>query len=170
MVWTIRLPSPLLHSSPKVYISLIFFTFLAFIPLWMYTLGAYMLRETNIELPFSRMATSLAYVAIPVCVGLLINRFLPKLAEVLRKFQRVFIPIFILFLLTMGWYLSDWFCFVKTTSNSEPLSTMQVMVAGTYSNLYAYTTVFTDYQIALSGMMLPYIGTWTAYYVYNDSP
>lgn len=79
----------------------------AFIPLWMYTLGAYLSAGTPITLPFPDMAATLAYIIVPVALGLLCNRFLPKVAKMLAKIQKVFLPLFIIFIIVMGKFLSD---------------------------------------------------------------
>ena len=63
-----------------------------------------MLRKSDITLPFNQMAISLAYVVIPISVGILINKFLPKVAAIMKKFQRIAIPIFIILVLSFGWY------------------------------------------------------------------
>lgn len=71
-------------------------------PLWMYTLGAYISQGTELTLPFRDMAQTLAYIAGPIAIGLLCNKFLPKVAKILLKIQKVFLPLFVTFIIVMG--------------------------------------------------------------------
>ena len=74
-----------------------------FIPLWIYTLGQYIMDSDTTSdeeiktLPFGNMALTLTYITIPVVVGLLINRFLPKVGKIILKVQKPAVLITVLF-------------------------------------------------------------------------
>jgi len=69
----------------------------------MYTVGQYVIGDEKIELPpIENMFTSLASVVAPLVVGLLINRFLPKLAKILLKLQKPGVAVTILFAIGFG--------------------------------------------------------------------
>ena len=68
----------------------------------MYTLGKYIIGDDSITLPIANMASTLAYIVVPVCIGLLINRFLPKVKKVILKAQKPVIAVTVLFAIIMG--------------------------------------------------------------------
>lgn len=61
------------------------------IPLWLYTLGTTLPREdgTKIIIPFVSILTSLAVILIPLCIGILVQYKLPKVAKVFNKGLKV---------------------------------------------------------------------------------
>ena len=65
-------------------------------------MGVYIIGDDDIVLPFSNMAITLTYIVIPVCVGIVINRFLPKVGKVILKLQKWMIVITIAFLKIFG--------------------------------------------------------------------
>ena len=70
--------------------------------MWMYTLGVYIIGDDDIVLPFSDMALTLTYIIVPVGVGLVINKFLPKVGKVILKLQKWMIAVTICFVISMG--------------------------------------------------------------------
>lgn len=68
----------------------------------MYTLGKYIIGDESIKLPIANMAATLAYIIIPVGIGLAINRFLPKVKKFILKLQKPVILVTVLFAIIMG--------------------------------------------------------------------
>ncbi|XP_067943391.1 sodium-dependent organic anion transporter-like [Watersipora subatra] len=103
---------------------------LGFLPVWMYTLGQYILKDSGISLPFIGIVQTLALLVVPLTIGVLINRFLPKVAKILLYSQKAIV------LLTMFF----------------------IMIYGTWVNGYAYRMIFTDVRLCLACFFLPYVG------------
>lgn len=68
----------------------------------MYTLGRYIIGDDSITLPVVNMVTTLLYITVPVGIGLVINRFLPKVKKVILKAQKPVIAVTVLFAIIMG--------------------------------------------------------------------
>lgn len=61
-------------------------------PLWIYTAGDYIIGDESvkggkIEFPFVNVVQSIAMLVVPLTLGILIKRFLPKLAKYLLYLQ-----------------------------------------------------------------------------------
>ena len=69
----------------------------AFVPLWMYTIGQYIIGESTIQLPFANMAQTLALVIVPLSLGMLVKRFLPRVAGKLIYMQKPSIVLIMVF-------------------------------------------------------------------------
>ncbi|KAI0214458.1 P3 protein [Lamellibrachia satsuma] len=64
---------------------------LAMLPLWLLTLGQTLLdKDTGVVIPFSRIASSLFIIIVPLIIGIFIGRFKPNVAAVIRKILRPF--------------------------------------------------------------------------------
>ncbi|XP_067943392.1 ileal sodium/bile acid cotransporter-like [Watersipora subatra] len=103
---------------------------LAVMPLWMYTLGEYILGGTGISLPFTNILQSLALLVVPLSIGILLNLFLPKVAKKLKLIQKPCIGTIIVFALVMSFW----------------------------TNLYAFRMVLTDVRLTLCSFLLPFVG------------
>ena len=74
----------------------------------MYTLGQYIMDSDTTSdatiktIPFANMALTLTYITVPLIVGLLLNKFLPKAAKIILKFQKAMILVTIAFVIGMG--------------------------------------------------------------------
>lgn len=56
-------------------------------PLWMFALGRYFVADLpgyEITVPYKNICYSLLMLVVPLCVGVLLRRFLPKLASCLN--------------------------------------------------------------------------------------
>ncbi|XP_067943394.1 ileal sodium/bile acid cotransporter-like [Watersipora subatra] len=132
-IWTFLLGGDIDLSITMTFFSSV--TAIGFIPLWMYTLGQYIINmatepgESTITIPFDQMALALTYIVIPIGIGLLIKRFLPKVAKVIKKGQTAAIVLTVLFAIGMG----------------------------TYANIYAFKVVLFDYQLLLVTLFLPWL-------------
>lgn len=83
------------------------FFVVAFVPLWMYTLGEYMLRkgdeDSELTLPFLNMAITLALLVVPLTIGILANKFFPKFGkQVLKWIQKPSMTLTIIFGVVMS--------------------------------------------------------------------
>ncbi|XP_067943382.1 hepatic sodium/bile acid cotransporter-like [Watersipora subatra] len=103
---------------------------LAFLPLWMYTIGRYILQDSDVKLPFVNIVQALALLVVPLAIGALIKRFLPKVTKALLYIQKPAV------VTTM--------CFI--------------IGYGTWVNLYAFKLVFVDLTLTLCCFFLPYVG------------
>lgn len=74
----------------------IFSSFAGTIPLWLFTLGHTILKDTDIVIPYSNIMISLISLVIPIGIGLLIQRFLPKVAA---RSKRILAPVCIILLI-----------------------------------------------------------------------
>lgn len=96
-------------------------------PMWLYTLGT-LLMETDAQIPFANIVSTLLVLMIPLVVGILMKKKLPKVTEVVIKILKPVTVICIIILLSVG----------------------------IYSNLYIFK-LFKP-KIVLAGCLLPYIG------------
>ncbi|XP_067943383.1 sodium-dependent organic anion transporter-like [Watersipora subatra] len=102
---------------------------LAFLPTWMYTIGRYILKDSDVKLPFVNIVQTLALLIVPLAIGALIKRFLPKVTKALLYIQKPAIA-----------------------------TTMSFIIGyGTWVNLYAFKLVFLDLTLTLCCFFLPYI-------------
>ncbi|KAL4234800.1 hypothetical protein ACF0H5_006442 [Mactra antiquata] len=103
---------------------------LGMIPLWLFTVGTKVLYQTDVEIPFQNIFTSLVGLVIPVAIGMLIQWKKPNWAKYILKGLR---PLMILF-----------FIFVFTV--------------GVYANLFIFTLMRNKPEILLAGALIPYCG------------
>ncbi|XP_033754108.1 ileal sodium/bile acid cotransporter-like [Pecten maximus] len=102
---------------------------LALIPLWLFTLGIHVIYRTEtVTIPFVNIVISLVGLIVPVGIGIVIQKKLPKVAEFLLKLLRVVAVIFCILVFTIG----------------------------IYANLYIFR-LMTPLNL-LAGALLPYIG------------
>jgi len=99
------------------------------IPLWLFTLGKLLIDpKTQIKIPYGNIMISLSCMLIPIIIGLLIQRFWKRGAEVIIRFLR---PVYIVFLVMM-------------------------FTLGVWSNLFVFKAIFP--MLVLAGCLLPYAG------------
>ncbi|XP_067942086.1 sodium-dependent organic anion transporter-like [Watersipora subatra] len=103
---------------------------LGFLPMWIYSLGVYIVKSTEIELPMADMAKTLALLIGPLAFGILLNKCLPRLTKILLYSQKAVVGLTMLF----------------------------IIVYGTVVNSYAFRMVFTDLRLCLASFFLPYVG------------
>ncbi|KAI0214456.1 hypothetical protein LSAT2_000451, partial [Lamellibrachia satsuma] len=79
----------------------------AMLPLWLLTLGQTLLDEdTGVVIPFSRIASSLFTVIVPLAIGIFIRRFKPSVADVICKILRPFFFFVVIVFLPIGLYMN----------------------------------------------------------------
>ncbi|KFM59814.1 Sodium/bile acid cotransporter, partial [Stegodyphus mimosarum] len=93
-MWTVLLGGNLNLSITMTFVSTL--AALATIPLWLFTLGKTILEGTNIVIPYSNILISLASLTIPIGLGLLIQRYFPKVAS---RSKKILAPICIIMII-----------------------------------------------------------------------
>jgi len=99
-IWTIMFNGNLDLSVTMTAVS----TFSAFImmPLWMFLLGEVIISDTDIVVPYSSIVKYGVLLIIPLSIGILINRFLPRVSKFLVKILKPLALFLILFILVCG--------------------------------------------------------------------
>jgi len=99
-IWTIMFNGNLDLSVTMTTVS----TFSAFImmPLWMFLLGEVIISNTDIVVPYSSIVKYGVLLVIPLTLGMLINRFLPRVSKLLVKILKPMALFLILFILVCG--------------------------------------------------------------------
>lgn len=112
-MWTYLLGGNLNLSITMTFLSNV----LAFVtmPLWLFTLGRVIFKSSNIEIPYRNIMTMLVVLVIPIGIGLLMQRYLPRVAKMCRKILGPFGGFMIAFIVIFGvianlymFYLFDW--------------------------------------------------------------
>lgn len=70
----------------------------AMMPLWIFTLGKTIFERANLGVPYARITSMAAGLVIPLAVGLLIQRFMPKTTKFLIRIMKPLSFILILFI------------------------------------------------------------------------
>ncbi|XP_037069295.1 ileal sodium/bile acid cotransporter-like [Pollicipes pollicipes] len=76
----------------------------ATVPGWVYCLGRFITANTTLVIPYRNILTVLLSLIVPCGIGLLINRFLPKVADVLRRVLKPWSVILFIFIVGFGIY------------------------------------------------------------------
>lgn len=79
-MWTVLLGGNLNLSITMTFISTLFAVVM--MPLWLFTLGANIFETNYLQIPYRNILTSLFILAFCIGIGLIIQRFRPKLAKV----------------------------------------------------------------------------------------
>ena len=125
-IWTLMFGGNLNLSVTMTAIS----TFAAFfmIPLWLFTLGRVIFSEGNIVIPYYKIVTYAFCLVVPLSIGILITRYLPKVSKFLVRILK-----------PMAFFLI-----------------MFILVFGVWANLYMFKLM--DWKVWLTGMGLPWLG------------
>ncbi|KAH8290075.1 hypothetical protein KR044_007035 [Drosophila immigrans] len=104
--------------------------FVAFgsIPLWTFTLGALIFDRAGLEVPYTKIASYCVGLIIPLCIGLAIQRWLPRVAQVLVRLLKPISACLIIF----------------------------IVVFAIIANFYIFELF--SWQIAVGGLALPSLG------------
>lgn len=70
----------------------------AMMPLWIFTLGRIIFDRGNLVVPYARIASFAVGLIIPLGIGLLLQRYCPRLAKVLVRILKSFSSLLILFI------------------------------------------------------------------------
>ncbi|CRL04901.1 CLUMA_CG017952, isoform A [Clunio marinus] len=100
----------------------------AMMPLWIFTLGSTIFERAELGVPYQRISTMAAGLLIPLAIGLLIQRYMPKIAKILVRILKPLSLILILF----------------------------IVIFAIVANLYIFQLF--SWQIILAGLGLPWLG------------
>lgn len=101
-MWTVILKGNLNLSLTMTFISTV--SALGMIPLWLFTLGTTLFENTKTVVPYSNILLTLSCMLIPLGIGLLFQRFLPRVAKFCRKILALASILMILFIIIFGTY------------------------------------------------------------------
>ncbi|XP_066942403.1 ileal sodium/bile acid cotransporter-like [Macrobrachium rosenbergii] len=126
-MWTYILGGSLDLSVTMTFISTVG-AFVA-LPLWVYGLARTIIKDGYYsKLPYKNIAMLVVGLVLPLSIGLLIKRYSPRVAVVLKRCLKPLSVIFIVFIMTFG----------------------------VYANFYIFS--FFDWKVALAGLLLPWLG------------
>ncbi|XP_045191367.2 ileal sodium/bile acid cotransporter-like [Mercenaria mercenaria] len=103
---------------------------LGMIPLWLFTVGTKVLYQTEVQIPYTNILTSLVGLIVPVAIGMVIQWKKPNWAKYIVMGIKPLMVIFFILVFTVG----------------------------VYSNLYIFTLMRNKPEILLAGALVPYIG------------
>ncbi|XP_063225144.1 ileal sodium/bile acid cotransporter-like isoform X2 [Bacillus rossius redtenbacheri] len=118
-IWTLVLGGNVALSITMTTIS----TFAAFgmMPLWIFTLGRVIFRQGNLEVPYVRIASLAVGLLIPLGVGFLVQRYLPRVAKVMARALKPFALLLLVFIVVFA---------IVTNVYLFELFTWRILVAG----------------------------------------
>ncbi|KAM8720080.1 hypothetical protein ACLKA7_006175 [Drosophila subpalustris] len=111
------------------------FAAFASMPIWIFTLGQLIFERAGMEVPYGKIATYCASLIIPLFIGIAIQRWLPRLAQILVRLLKPISACLILF----------------------------IVIFAVITNFYLFELF--SWQIAVAGLALPglgYIIAWLA--------
>lgn len=82
--------------------SLIISKFTGMMPLWIFTVGRMIFERGNLEVPYQHIATYVYSLIIPVIIGLVIQRKMPRLGKFLVRILKSLSAIFIIFIVVFA--------------------------------------------------------------------
>jgi len=101
-IWTYLLNGNINLSVTMTFVSSI--VALAAVPAWAYGLGRVITADSTLVIPFRNILMVLLALVVPCGIGLLINRYLPKVASVLRRVLKPWSVILFIFIVAFGIY------------------------------------------------------------------
>ncbi|XP_018320320.1 solute carrier family 10 member 6 isoform X2 [Agrilus planipennis] len=113
------------------------------IPFWIFTLGATIFDRSNLEVPYRNITMFAVALVIPLAIGYLIQRYMQKTANFLRKTLKIFSGILIIF----------------------------IIVFAIVANLYLFEMF--SWQIVVAGIGVPwlgYLGGWLLAKIFRQNP
>lgn len=110
-IWTIILGGNMDLSITMTSISTL--AAFAMMPLWLFTLGRVIFDRGSLEVPYSNLATYVVALIIPLAVGYLIQRFLPRvrniLVRILKPCSMLLLVFIVVFAIVTNLYLFELF-------------------------------------------------------------
>lgn len=100
----------------------------AFIPFWLFTLGVHIFEKVELDVPYSQIATYALGLVIPLAIGFLIQKKMPRFCKVMVRIMKPFSIILIIFIIGFA----------------------------VVTNLYLFKLF--SWQIVLAGLGLPWMG------------
>lgn len=101
--WTVILKGDLDLSLFITFVSTI--AALGMMPLWLFTLGKTLVKDT-IKIPYTNIMISLVSLIVPVLIGVIIHRWLPKTSRFLRRLVKPASVLFLVYVCTFGMYVN----------------------------------------------------------------
>uniref|UniRef100_A0A2R5LBU5 Putative sodium-bile acid cotransporter n=1 Tax=Ornithodoros turicata TaxID=34597 RepID=A0A2R5LBU5_9ACAR len=101
-MWTVLLGGNLNLSVAMTFISTI--AALGTMPMWLFTLGRSLFEDASVRVPFGNIFTTLISMTIPLAIGLLLQRFRPKVASFCRRILAPVSVAMILYIVAFGTY------------------------------------------------------------------
>jgi sodium/bile acid cotransporter 3/5 len=87
--------------------------FTAMMPLWIFTLGQVIFEQDSLVVPYSRIAMFAVALVIPLAVGFLIQKYLPRVTKlmvrILKPFSALLILFIVIFAIVTNLYLFELF-------------------------------------------------------------
>lgn len=96
-MWTLLLGGNINLSIAMTAISTLAAFFM--MPLWIFTLGGTIFDRANLGVPYARISSMAIGLLIPLAIGLLIQRFLPRLAKLLVRILKPVSLVLIIFII-----------------------------------------------------------------------
>eukprot|EP00095_Tigriopus_kingsejongensis_P010484 maker-scaffold1034_size68570-snap-gene-0.15 protein:Tk10484 transcript:maker-scaffold1034_size68570-snap-gene-0.15-mRNA-1 annotation:"p3 protein" len=125
-IWTLMFGGNLNLSVTMTAIST--FAALFMMPLWLFTLGRVIFSDGNIVIPYSKICTYAICVVVPLGIGLLISKFLPRVSKFMVRVLKPMALFLILF----------------------------ILIFGVWANFYMFQLM--TWKVWLTGMALPWLG------------
>lgn len=72
---------------------------LVMMPLWIFTLGGTIFNRDSLPVPYQRIASFAIGLIVPLMIGLLIQRYLPRLAKLLVRILKTCSSLLIVFII-----------------------------------------------------------------------
>lgn len=72
---------------------------LGMMPLWIFTLGTTIFQRDDLPVPYKRIAAMAIGLLVPLVIGLLIQRYLPRLAKLLVRILKTCSSLLIIFII-----------------------------------------------------------------------
>ncbi|CAH2059370.1 unnamed protein product, partial [Iphiclides podalirius] len=118
-IWTFILGGNLNLSLAMTSISTL--AAFGFMPLWLFSLGQVVFRNANIVVPYSRIATFVVGLIVPLGIGLAMQRWTPRLAAFMVRILKGFSTTLLLFIIVFA---------IVTNLYIFELFTWEIIVAG----------------------------------------
>ncbi|TRY63520.1 hypothetical protein TCAL_04892 [Tigriopus californicus] len=125
-IWTLMFGGNLNLSVTMTAIST--FAALFMMPLWLFTLGRVIFSDGNIIIPYHKIFTYAFCVVVPLSIGLLISRYLPRVSKFLVRILKPMALFLIMF----------------------------ILIFGVWANFYMFKLM--TWKVWLTGMGLPWLG------------
>lgn len=71
-------------------------------PLWLFTLGATIFNEGELVIPYARIGYVVIGLIVPLCIGLMIQRYLPSVARILVRILKTCSSLLITFIIVFA--------------------------------------------------------------------
>lgn len=101
-------------------------------PLWLFTLGRAIFDSGDLGVPYSRIAGFAVSLVVPLGLGLLAQRYLPRFAKlmvrILKTFSTLLLLFIIVFAIATNVYLFELFSWQVNIQHTHNLHSMLVLV------------------------------------------